>query len=157
MLNVETALKRSESDFNEKWDDLSSWEKELREREDNTLKLDDLKSEHDKYANSASVWAKKVGKLYDAITAETDAFTSTSVPLDDVEREVFDIALKHAKLNVKRGGVLVNVSLQEFYNNKVGKKTVEHDVELKRKLNNAMLDVGLTDLNPPQKNDGLSY
>lgn len=153
----ETALKRSESDFNEKWDDLSSWEKELRERDARTLKLDELKSEHNKYVNSARIWSKKVGELYDAITAETDAFTSTSVSLDDVEREVFDIALKHAKLNVKRGGVLVNVSLQEFYNNKVSKKTVDHDDELKRKLNDTMLNVGLADLNPPTQNDGLSY
>lgn len=153
----ETALEASESRFNEKWDDLSSREKELRERDARTLKLDELKSEHDEYVNSARIWAKKVGNLYDAITAETDAFTSTSVPLDSVEREVFDIALKHAKLNVKRNGVLVNVSLQEFYNNKVGKKTVDHDTELKSKLDKAMLDVGLTDLNPPQKNDGLSY
>lgn len=131
----ETALKRSEIDFNEKWDDLSSWEKDLHERDARTLKLDELKSEHDKYATSASVWAGKVGKLYDHVSNLIEDYK-----LDDVERKAFNVALQYATLPVKENGQRKVVSFKQYFDAQVKKAP---NSELDARLREAMFEVGL--------------
>ena len=131
----ETALEASESRFNDKWDDLSSWEKELRDREDRTLKLDELKSEHDRYANSASIWVQKVNRVYGIISNLIEEFK-----IDDVERKAFNTALQYASLPVKQNGQRKVVPFKQYFDAQVNKIP---NSELDARLRDAMLKAGL--------------
>ncbi|CYV15543.1 hypothetical protein HO640_11815 [Streptococcus suis] len=131
----ETALEASESRFNDKWDNLSSWEKELRDREDRTLKLDELKSEHDRYANSASIWAQKVNRVYSIISNLIEDYK-----LDDVERKAFNTALQYASLPVKENGQRKVVPFKRYFDAQVNKIP---NSALDARLREIMLDAGL--------------
>lgn len=149
----ETALKASESRFNEKWDDLSSWEKELRDRENRTLKLDELKSEHDRYANSIGVYAGEALKVDDYLKRIVDDIQyKMPAPLNEVQRKVFNTAMKHGQIKAQRQGKPIIVSFADYYDK------VERDTK-NAYLQDKLRESGYYDIKPPTKPnvDGPSF
>lgn len=126
----EEALRASESRFNERWDDLTDWEKELRERDERALKLDELKSESDRYYAELTKWVQKGHNFKGFIDEQIEKLAeAVDQSLTARDKHYLDTALKYATVTIK--GKLVSFG-----------RWVESD---KAKRRQALMDSNLTD------------